>query len=210
MKVELVKGYSIDQKDVDCVINSANGHLFLRTSGAGRIREISETIGGEDRKEYNGLLAQLPEKTRNWYEGIFEKEGYEYTQAQLSCLRLLVENGRAFELGDAVLDTNWSKSDPRAIIHAVGMSYSLGKEKVHRKRASVDSVGIALGKSFYIAREQGYESVAVPIMCSRKGYGLTPEKSHEILSDLLIHVEDSLNRVVICADNEETARLVKK
>ncbi|MCX5992504.1 MAG: hypothetical protein NTZ04_09350 [Chloroflexi bacterium] len=88
MLVEYETGYAI-AKDVDTVINSANGFLLLGTAGAGKIREVSRRLNAAEKLEYDALIASLPKSTGRWYRHVYRTNKWHRTYAQLSCLRIL-------------------------------------------------------------------------------------------------------------------------
>ena len=64
MEILYEKGFAID-KDVDIVINSANGFLLLGKSGAGQIRKKSKELDFIDKLRYRYLLTELPKRISN-------------------------------------------------------------------------------------------------------------------------------------------------
>jgi O-acetyl-ADP-ribose deacetylase (regulator of RNase III) len=150
------------------------------------------------------------------------------TYVQLECLRKLKENnGEPIEIGEAVITTSGdfvrSLSKPHYIIHAVGMGYNWPEypfdEKTNKLnprpviKATEESVKSALNNSLRYVNIYNIQSLAIPIMCSRvdndKVYGLTPEKSHQIILDVLKNNKTPLKQVIICADNSSTVSYIR-
>jgi O-acetyl-ADP-ribose deacetylase (regulator of RNase III) len=199
MLVEYETGYAID-KDVDTVVNSANGFLLLGTGGAGRIREVSRRLNPAEKVEYDALLGALPKDTGRWYTRVYQKNKWHRTYAQLSCLRILLnKKDNEFRRGSAVLDTGWTATDKRKQIHAVAMSYRLTAEGSVRKKATKDTIKEALRESLKIAESIESRSVALPLFCARPSYGVTPKESLAAILEVLREFEaSSIEKVIVC------------
>lgn len=210
IKIEYAAGFAIDKK-VDTVVNSANGFLLLGTSGAGRIREISPKMNAKEKREYARLLNKLPRRIKNDYLRVYEEHGWTPTYAQLSCLRILTKHKyNKFRRGDAVLDKCWSKKDSRNLIHAVCMSYKLSITHSHRLPATPMTIKQAIRKAMNIAAKLKSKSVALPVCCARKSYGVSPRTSLKtILSVVKEFNGSSIEKVIICFDNKATRALLK-
>lgn len=205
--VRYAAGFAIDKK-ADTIINSANGFLLLGTSGAGRIRELSQNLNPKEKKGYARLLNMLPKRIRDDYVRVYAENGWIPTYAQLSSLRLLVrQRYKRFRRGEAVLDRGWSKRDKRNLIHAVCMSYRLSITHAHRLPATKYTISRAIRKAFSIASSIRSKSVAVPVCCARKSYGVTPAQSlNTILSVIKEFDGSSIEKVIICFDNDVTKK----
>ena len=199
MLVEYETGYAI-AKDVDTVINSANGFLLLGTAGAGKIREVSRRLNAAEKLEYDALIASLPKSTGRWYRHVYRTNQWHRTYAQLSCLRILSnKKNNEFRRGRAVLDTGWTTTDKRRLIHAVAMSYKLTRKGAKRKKATNDTIKEALREALRIADSIGSRSIALPLFCSRPSYGVTPEESLAAILEVLKEFESSsIRNVVVC------------
>lgn len=205
MLIEYETGYTID-KNVDTVINSANGFLLLGTGGAGRIRTISDRLSSAEKLEYQALLNTLPKRIRRWYRHVYQKNKWHRTYAQLSCLRILSnKRNKEYRRGTAVLDTSWSRIGDKRLIHAIAMSYRLTESGAKRKKATKDTIRKALREALVIAESAGSQRIALPLFCSRPSYGVTPEAS---LSSIIAVLEDfqdsSIQKVVICINSKST------
>ncbi len=200
------RGFAVS-KSVSVVVNSANGFLLLGTSGAGAIRERSQPLTPAERHEYKRLLNRLPRDVKNDYIRVYRERGWRPTYAQLGCLRLLVAKpGNRFRRGDAVLQKEWSRSDARPLIHAVGMSYRLRMHDSSRLPATDASIRNSVRKSLAIADRLGARSIALPVMCARPTYGLGPETSFRIIRKTIDSFRgSSLRRAVLCFDNKVTS-----
>jgi O-acetyl-ADP-ribose deacetylase (regulator of RNase III) len=199
MLVEYETGYAID-KDVDTVINSANGFLLLGTAGAGRIREVSRRLNVAEKLEYDALIASLPKATGRWYRHVYRTNKWHRTYAQLSCLRILSnKKNNEFRRGRAVLDTGWATTDKRRLIHAVAMSYQLTTKGAKREKATKDTIKKALRESLKIADSIESRSIALPLFCARPSYGVTPGDSLAAILEVLKEFEgSSIAKVLVC------------
>lgn len=209
IQVKYATGFAIDKK-VDTVINSANGFLLLGTSGAGRIRELSPSMTSKENKEYKRLLNRLPRRIKNDYIRVYEEHGWTPTYSQLSGLRLLTRHKyKKFRRGDAVLDNDWSKRDRRNLIHAVCMSYKLSIRHSHRLPATPKTIERAIRKALTIAAGLKSKSVALPVCCARKTYGVSPKTSLNIILSVIKEFNNSsIEKVTICFDNKATKALL--
>jgi len=207
IRVRYAAGFAIDKR-ADTIINSANGFLLLGTSGAGRIRESSPRLSMGQKREYFSLLDKLPERIRDDYIRVYEENGWTPTCAQLSSLRLLVRHRhKKFRRGEAVLDRGWSKHDKRNLIHAVCMSYKLSLTHAQRLPATKDTIRRAIRKAFSIAASLKSKSIAVPVCCARKSYGVTPAQSlNTVLSVVKEFEGSSIEKVIVCFDNDVTKK----
>ncbi|NQU79313.1 hypothetical protein HQ545_06120 [Candidatus Woesearchaeota archaeon] len=211
MHIDYQRGFAVNKR-VDVVINSANGLLLLGTSGAGAIRDKSQPLTLKEKNEYLSILKSLPKSVCNDYQRVYKEHNWTSTYAQLGCLRLLKnKKGHQFRRGQAVLQNTWSKKDLRPIIHAIGMSYSLSKVNATRLPASVSTIRSAVTKALNIASSLEAKSIAIPVMCVRKTYGITPETSLKtIVSTIKKFRNSSINKVIICFDNSTSREYLKK
>lgn len=207
IRIVYSKGFAIGKR-ADTIINSANGFLLLGTSGAGRIRQSSPELDYERGKEYARLLNTLPPRIRNDYIRVYAEHGWTPTYAQLSCLRILAKHKHSrFRRGEAVLDRGWSETDRRNIIHAVCMSYKLSITHANRLPATKDTIKRAMTKAFSIAASLGSKSVAVPVCCARKSYGVTPAQSLATIRSVIKSFNgSSIEKVIVCFDNDATKK----
>lgn len=211
MLIEYEIGYPID-KDVDTVINSANGFLLLGTAGAGKIRTVSQRLSPVEKLEYQGLLNTLPKKIRHWYHHVYKKNKWHRTYAQLSCLRLLSnKNNNEFRRGTAVLDVNWSTTDNRKLIHAIAMSYRLSENEAKRKKATRETIKKAFREALVIAESINSQSIAVPLFCSRPSYGVKPEVSLATIIAVLKEFRCSpIQKIIICINGKTTVNNLRQ
>jgi len=108
------------------------------------------------------------------------------------------------------LDEDWDKKSPKDIIHAIGMSYKLTTNKSSRKKSTKYLVKKALRKAFEIILDGDYKSVSIPVMCSRKKYGIKPEESLNIILEILKKLPDaSMEEAIICFDSPRTQKLLE-
>ncbi len=202
MNIEYHTGYAIE-KSVDCVVNSANGFLLLGSSGAGRIRELSDKLNFWELVKYNIDLLRLPKDVRRYFLRVYKEHGWKVCKEQRNCVCLLLKNGgRSFMLGDVVVSPQ--KMDNKIIMHAVGMSYDITGE-VTRIPATENSVRQCIESALRRAQKMKVKSIAIPVMCAKHAYGLNPNKSLEIIESVLQkYAHSSIAKVIICFDNKET------
>ncbi|MFH1637311.1 MAG: hypothetical protein ABIB71_02700 [Candidatus Woesearchaeota archaeon] len=211
MKIIPVAGFAIDQ-DVEVAINSANGFLLLGTSGAGRIRELSNKLNENEIREYNELLDEIRPEIKNWYNRVYSKHSWQKTYAQLVCLRLLCSKKgtrmNEYRRGTAILQKEWKKGNKKKIIHAIAMSYDLLKNKSKRKKSSKYLLKKALISAFEIAKKNKIETISVPIMVARENYGLNPKNSEHIILNILNKYD--FQKVFLCYDSKTTRDYLEK
>lgn len=203
MIIEYETGYPID-KDVDTVINSANGFLLLGSGGAGRIRDKSDRLSSSEKLAYQELLDALPKRIKRWYIHVYHKNQWHRTYAQLSCLMILLKKkNNEYKRGTAVLNTNWSRTSEKKLIHAVAMSYRLTESGSKRKKATSDTIINALRAALEIAESIDSKSIALPLFCSRPSYGVKPEESLSAIIKVLKGFEcSSIQKIIICINSK--------
>ena len=179
-----VKVGKLTSQNVDLLVNSANTYLLLGSGTAEQIRETGGYYSPTDKefKEYWGLVDEANPTLKKVLDYIHSKRP-KPSIVQKECLDYIIKENdlKELSLGDSVLTTsgNLSKVPNKAkhIVHAVGMTYDW---KVQPNPpiipATFMSVRESLIKSFDIASEIKCESLALPVMCTRKG-GLTKEES---------------------------------
>lgn len=179
-----IKAGKLTSQNVDVLLNSANGYLLLGSGTAEQIREVGGYYSPTDKgfKEYWDLVDEADPTLRRVLDYIHSKRP-KPSIVQKECLNYIIKknNSEELRLGDAVLTTsgNLSKVPNRAkyVVHAVAMTYDW---KIQPNPpiipATFMSVRDSLIKSFDIASEIKCESLALPVMCTRKG-GLTKEES---------------------------------
>jgi len=211
MIIKREKGYAVE-KNTDVSINSANGLMHMDSSGAGIIREHSEKLSDDETIEFRELFRKLPVDIRNYWEERRKEHGWEYRKANLSALKLLLKQiekeGRPFEIGEAVIDKEWSEFNPRIVIHAITMSYD--PKTKERIKGSVLSVQTAIESALRLALSLDAKSISIPIACARTGYGINPEDSEEAVESAIGILSDkNVEEVILCYDNEETEDLLE-
>lgn len=206
MKVKLEKGYAIE-KDVEVVINSANCLLMLGSSGAGKIRNVSENLSKEDIVEYEYLFKQLPVEIQKFILHEYEEKDWDLKYAQLSSVKLLLKNEFPFALGDAVLDKEWSKNNHKKIIHAITMGYSTSWPP-QRIWGSIESIKNSFTKALEICKNIKAKTIAIPIPVSRKGYGIGANESYKVVREVLNDFQKENFEITLCFDNKDTEELL--
>lgn len=200
VSIQKVEGYAAEQ-DTEIIVNSANGYLLLGTSGAGKIRELSDKLCLIEKIKYKLALNRLGDDIKQWYDQTYKSNGWSPTYAQLSCLRLLSSDG--YKLGDAVVQSKWSKKDPRKIIHAISVSYDVKTNQ--RILTTKKLLEEAITKTFDLAETLCANSIAIPVMVARKKYGLNPKESYDILNKTIKKYKfNNIKLIKICFDNDET------
>jgi len=207
-----VKIGSITNQNVDLLVNSSNSYLLLGSGTAKQIREAGGYLSANEKglKEYWDLVNKADPTFRKVLDYIHSKRPTP-SIIQKECLEYIVKkNSKELNLGDSVLTSsgNLSKIPNRAkyITHAVGMTYGW---KVQPNPpiipANFESVKDSLIKSFDIATKLNCESLAMPVMCTRKG-GLTREESSEATIQAIENLREennSINKISIVLYSEE-------
>lgn len=208
LEIEYIIGKVVEQK-ADVYINSANGYLLHRTGTARDFRKLSRGLNDKEKKEYDSLLGKLPEYVKDAYNKFFRKDESELTYFQLSSLRRLLKSPGEFKIGSAVLHNNAYDKSFGDVIHVVSMTYDLRKKR--RIKVKKSSLKRCLEKAFLIALKKNYKVVALPLLGARKGYGLNPRKSFEVIMKVLKKFENTrINKVILCFDNEQTAKFFEE
>jgi O-acetyl-ADP-ribose deacetylase (regulator of RNase III) len=203
MNINIKFGFAIDQ-ECGFVINSANGLLVHDSSGAGRIREVSSSVNGDSIKEE---FSNLDTSLKKYILHISEKNKWNIKFANISAIRIIKEHG-FFELGDAIFDKELSEDIGKKVIHAITMSYKISGKKPIRIFGTEDSIKKSYRKALNIAKSLGAKRISLPIPVARPQYGVGPEKSFNIIKNL---VEEFKNiEIIICADNDSTQEYCKK
>lgn len=198
MEIIVEEGFAAD-KDVEGIINSANGLLCHDSSGAGRIREKSAPI--EDYEAFEKDLDCIPEDIKNFYELKSQEHGWKFKKANWVAAKMIMDHGDRFHLGNAILDTD-SLDIP--IMHAITMSYDLEQDPIKRIPGTDVSVRESYDMAIRTFLKLGVKSIAMPIPIARKNYGLDPEVSyHEVMRVLSRFKEEDI-KVIVCLDNKDT------
>jgi len=207
MKVLYETGYAVT-KDVEVVINSANGLLFADSTGAGAIRDASEDLSETERFDFDQLFSKAPPELQNFFEKKREKHGWYYHHENLSCLKLLAHNNyETHEIGTAIFDPLWTLQKTKKVIHAITLTYNPKTEE--RIVGTPEQIISAITQAIEIALDFGKKTIALPVPCARPAYGLGPEKSFEIVKKALAGFADEDLTITLCFDNEHTAEFLK-
>lgn len=208
MNIKKVAGFAVDQ-DTEVIVNSANGWLFADSSGAGRIREASKSLTQSEQKEFDTLFKLLPENVQEFFEKKRTAHNWKYKHENLSCIKLLEYNSNTqYRIGEAVFDPLWSEKSKRKVIHAITLQYDLTGEEPVRNVGDLTQIRQALAKAIELALEFGCKSISLPIPCVRPGYSHSPEESEENVMQLLKDYDHTELEVVVCYDNEWSAKLL--
>jgi len=205
-----VKIGNITDQNVDLLVNSSNSYLLLGSGTSEQIREAGGYLSGNDKK-YWDLINRADENLKTVLDYIHNIRPIP-SIVQKECLEYVIKKNKSKELklGDTVLTSsgNLSKVTNKAkyIAHAVGMTYDW---KVQPNPpiipATFESVRNSLIKSFSIASELKCKSLAMPVMCTRKG-GLTKEESSEATIQAIEKLKDrntTVNSINVVLYSEE-------
>jgi len=214
IKISIEEG-NITNQNVDLLVNSSNSYLLLGSGTAEQIRKAGGYYSPDDErfKEYWNLVNEASPALRKVLDYIHGKRPRP-SIIQRECLEHIIRknNSKELNLGDAILTSsgNLAKLSNCAdyVVHAIGMTY---KWKVQPSPplvpATFKSVKNSLIKSFDIANEMNCESIAMPVMCTRKG-GLTKEESSKATLEAikeLNKIETTVNRIAIVLYSENLA-----
>jgi O-acetyl-ADP-ribose deacetylase (regulator of RNase III) len=207
-----IKTGNITNQSVDLMVNSSNTYLLLGSGTAEQIREAGGYISSND-KEYWDLVNEAEPTLRKVLDYIHSKRPVP-SIIQKECLEYVIRknNSKELRIGDSVLTTsgNLAKvpNKARYVAHAVGMTYDW---KVQPNPpiipATFESVRDSLIKSFDIADKLNCQSLAMPVMCTRKG-GLTKEESSEATLQALkrLSKDTEINKVIVVLYSEDLER----
>ena len=158
IEIELRKGYAVSQ-NVNLIFNSANGLLLMRTGTAKVIREYSEKLNKEEEKAYFRLLNSFTNPIIKNYIKTFNVEGWKPRQAQLSSFKRVIENKGPYKIGEIIIDKEWSKKNPKHVLHVVGMTYHLVHRELKVNKVNEKSLTKVLKKAFQFSDKNEYESM---------------------------------------------------
>jgi O-acetyl-ADP-ribose deacetylase (regulator of RNase III) len=212
----IVKTGNITDQRADAIVNSANTFLLMGSGTAGQIRDAGGNIA-QGSGEYEAYFALVAE-SRGILKEVLKHVHRQRPQPSIiqgECLRLVISSNASAEIpiGCAVATSSGNlysnEGTAKHIIHAIAMSYDW---KVQPNppiiAATDDSVRMSLTNSFEVANEIGCDSVAVPVMCTRKG-GLSREASVEATLralETLNRRDSKVKEVAIVLYNEELAK----
>lgn len=224
--IELESG-PITKVDVDVIINSANGTMIHGSGTAADISNASGKLTEKEMKEYSLVVKRIPGIAGKVYQEIWKlsQEGkyHQPTRLQLECAKFfLTNNGDPLAEGQIALTTSGdleAKKGAKWIIHAVGMTYDYkagiqpetGRPPIIPAKPA--KIKKAILKSLNFLRDKNLgNSVAIPIMCTRKG-GVTPRESLQAIKEgIMEHLKEGTNlrRIVIVGDNPKTAEFIAR
>ena len=200
--IEVISGRITDQ-NVDLIVNSSNSYLLLGSGTSEQVRETGGYLSPDD-NDYWDLVNRTEPTLKKVLDYIHSKRPIP-SKVQKECLNAIIEKNysKELKLGNSVLTSSGDlakvKDKAKYVAHAVGMTYDW---KVQPNPpiipATFKSVKNSLKKSFEIADNLNCESIAIPVMCTRKG-GLTREESSEATSQALenLRYKDSTVRKAV-------------
>lgn len=214
-----VKAGNIAEQPVNLIVNSANGFLLMGSGTAEQIREAGGHLKTCRQFEaYWSLIGKATGELKPVLDYINSDKNSKRpvpSMIQKECLQYVIIDNKSkeFKSGDAILTSSgnlWMVPGmPKYVVHAIGMTYDW---KVQPNppiiKATKDTVERALTKSFEIANALECVSVAVPVMCTRKG-GLSMEESTEAtLKSLQVfdRSDSRVKEVIIVLYNDELAK----
>jgi O-acetyl-ADP-ribose deacetylase (regulator of RNase III) len=207
------------EQQADMLVNSSNTFLLMGSGTAEQIRNAGGCIPSES-KEYDDYW-KLAGEARG---ALIKVLSYIHANRpmpsviQKECLEIVIRGNDSRELkrGDAFLTSSGDlaklSGKAKSVAHAIAMTYDW---KVQPNPpivpATLESVRQSLEKSFEIATLFEYTSIALPIMCTRKG-GLAKEVSTEATLQALqiLNSRDSkVKEAVIVLYNDELKKDVR-
>lgn len=203
IEIELKKDYAILQ-DVDLVFNSASGLLLMRTGTAKAIREHSEKLTETEEQEYFKILDSFENPIMKKYIESFGVKEWKPREAQLSSFKRILENNGPYNTGDIIIDKDWSKKEPKQVLHIVGMTYHLKEDgELDVDKVSEESLTKVLTKAFEYAEKNNYKKVSTPILCTRGNYGLAPKISLRAILNAIKNINPkNIEKAIICFESE--------
>jgi O-acetyl-ADP-ribose deacetylase (regulator of RNase III) len=211
-----VRTGNITDQRADAIVNSANTFLLMGSGTAGQIRDAGGDIA-QGSKEYEAYWA-LVDGSKGILKEVLKHVHRQRPQPSIiqgECLRLVISLNASAEIpmGCAVVTSSGNLSSNKGmakhIIHAIAMSYDWRVQpNPPIISATNDSVRMSLTNSFEVADEIGCKSMAVPVMCTRKG-GLSKEASVEATLRALetLNCRDSkVKDVAVVLYNDELAK----
>jgi len=205
---------NITNQNVNLLVNSSNSFLTLGSGVSQQIREVGGYLSQKDGefKDYWNLVNEADSVLRKVLDYVHSKRPVP-SKVQKECLEYIIRknNSKELKLGDAALTSSGDlakvKYKAKYIAHAVGMTYDW---KIQPNPsiipATFESVRDSLAKSFDIANDLKCESLAIPVMCTRKG-GLTKEESSEATLDALERLRgEKVKKVFIVLYSDELKR----
>lgn len=202
---------NITNQNVDLIVNSSNTFLTLGSGISQQIREAGGYLSSEDKefKDYWNLVNKADPIFRKVLDYVHSIRPTP-SKVQKECWEYIIRenNSKELKLGDAVLTSSGDlvkvQGKAKYVAHAVGMTYDW---KIQPNPpiipATFESVRDSLTKSFDIASKLKCKSIAVPVMCTRKG-GLTKEESSEATLDALERLRGTkIKKVVISLYSDE-------
>jgi O-acetyl-ADP-ribose deacetylase (regulator of RNase III) len=210
---------TIVEQQVDMLINSANTFLIMGSGTAEQIRDVGGYIpyGSNEHENYWELVRGAKGALRDVLSYVHANRPIP-SVIQKECLEIVIRGNGSKELkrGDAILtssgDLEKLSGGAKSVAHAIAMTYDW---KVQPNPpvipATFELVRRSLEKSFEIATWFDYASIALPIMCTRKG-GLTKEVSTEATLQalqILNNRDSKVKEAVIVLYNDELKKDVE-
>jgi len=206
VKISIESG-NITNQNVDLLINSSNTYLILGSGTAEQIRESGGYLTADD-NEYWSLVNRADSTFKKVLDYIHSKRPIP-SIVQKECLRYVIRNNsKELNLGDVVLTSSGNlakiQNKAKCIAHAVGMTYDWKVQPNPQiVPATFESVRDSLVNSFDMADKLNCKSIAMPVMCTRKG-GLTKEESSEATLDALERLRNTkVKNVVVVLYSDE-------
>lgn len=188
ISLDVVKGRLTEQR-MDALFNSSNTYMILGSGTAEDVRNAGGYLPAGDNGYWK--LVEKSKKNSVLYDVLeyVHKMRPTPSKAQKARLEYLSENGfMELGLGDAVVLPSCDighGNGPKFVVDLAAMTYRWGQQpNPPIIRATLDTVRQSVLNGLRYADKIGCESVAIPVICTRKG-GLTKKVSSEATSEAL-------------------------
>ncbi|MFH1471648.1 MAG: hypothetical protein ABIF85_02005 [Nanoarchaeota archaeon] len=199
-KITVLYG-NIAYVNADMHVNSSNGFLLHGSGTAEQYADYSGSVVGDELQEFWNLVNIAKEPLKSPLDHMYRIRKREPTRFQYESLEDMVvsRDSRPLKRGDAVIPITINNLQ---ISNAVGMTYDWKKSPPKLIPATKKTVQDSLEKSFGFAKKLGCKSVAIPVMCTRKG-GLSKEESSEATLSAIESSGNSIDKIFIVLYNDE-------
>jgi O-acetyl-ADP-ribose deacetylase (regulator of RNase III) len=173
LSVDVRTGRLVDQ-DADLLINSSNTYLLMGSGTAKQVRDAGGYLPKDDRG-YWELVKRANPQLKKVLDYINSQRPIP-SKVQKECLKYIIEvnDSNEVKLGDSVITSSGDLASiggkAKHVAHAVGMTYDWKIQPFPPViPADFYTVRDSLFKSLKLAAEKECRTVALPIMCTRKG-----------------------------------------
>jgi O-acetyl-ADP-ribose deacetylase (regulator of RNase III) len=173
ISVDVKIGRLVDQ-NADLLVNSSNTYLLMGSGTAKQIRDAGGYLPKDD-SEYWELVNKANPTLRKVLDYIHSQRPVP-SKVQKECLEYIIESNNSNEvrLGDSVLTSSGDLASiagkAKYVAHAAAMTYDWKIQPFPPViPADFYTVKDSLMKSLKLAAEKDCRTVALPVMCTRKG-----------------------------------------